>query len=1807
MSISKKILTATLALIATVCMAVALFLLPVFTPSAAGEDLLYTLSDEKYFVIEDNVFKGLSKEGELAVGNKRTKLILPATVHSIANADANQSVFGSAVRPYIAEVAFAEGSALSMIGQNAFNGCINMTTLTIPNSAADGMTIHENAFANLTGLTTINYHAQHATLMANAGNPFVINNNNYINPVTVNIVGTEDKPITQIPRELFCRVTREGDEGTIISAKGHKGIKSINFEYVTLADLEADKPEGEAAWGINAFRDCSSLETVTFTNCKIPYINKDAFNGCTSLSTIVGLESNDLGLKTIAENAFYNCSSLFTIKLGNQVAEIKNDAFANCTRLIEVVNLSATLTVDKNTDNGRVGEHAFVIHTTDTSIVDNTAEGYSFITDPATKYNYLLGYSGKGTNITLPESYNSGAYYIFEKAFYNEKALTGVTLPEGAIREIGDSAFAESGIKKITFPSDLITIGAGSFENCVSLSSVTFDVNSSGGSEIQNIESNAFKGCIRLTSIELPKSLKTIGGAAFEGCSQLRNVDFAKDCNLVKIDGHAFDGCADLKAIRIPASVTEIGSSVFVNCSDLTTVYLPASSSYGDESVFGASNENLLLIATGKEQYKELIKDVDGANSSKLKNYKDNLTYQVTVTLNGSGDADYGVYKLFNKDAGYELQKDGSWESGHLMPTQKGYSRSVWYETTNYQNIVTLNKLTEKLKTAEDGLTIYAKYIEQPELKSETDIVYSEGLSLGINDILSRCFNGATRSSDFEYSVSDHYFTQNDYSEKDTAWQWTNDSKITDAGKYVLEVKLNYEFGEWEKSVIAVFYVTPALVDISENNLVAWKPVGETNSTLLPEMGQEGTMLYFYGNPAVPYLKVQENQVKKDEYSVKNSYVVYTGNPIELELVWKNNEVYGDIVAGSYQTFVMRNNAEKLLDSNAQSAEGIYFTRVTVRSSNNYRIIADNREIKDLGLKFDGKDGTYTVTKTWYIAVNDSLHLAASDKTAPYSVPVNSNGSIGIYLKETTLPLRPTVMKVTVNGSEYKTNDSELISFTLERDGEMITKDGAVKLGSPTDKINFEYYINNSMPAGHYVLTFYIADLLDPNNTDNVLILGNHAGRQFNFTITEASLSDDEVDDVKHALIDTSLPFDANAKYQFASTANVGLLGKTDKQVTNRIGIWKTADYDKYYTKFEIYYSVREGAKANYADTDAPDRYNPLSAYEDGTVESIVPRKMGVYTVFYQIKAPNYDTVITDRYELKISYKLTLDDFAVGDFEYSGSSLVQEIKTRLDAKDLDAFNIYTLADDSPTAQLLRTQYHNGERDSYTSTGTHYVYISIKEGKDYISFSEDIPRSMFFTPTVSGKLVTYLKVEINIVASKNSELVPLAVNNWEYGEFSWNTRPVWDLTFNRKYETYWFVLRPNDPAADGEYWLYGDKDKNDKLAEEGKLGFNAAPCGEYTLTGYAPSETDGIEPFDAKIGVTILKATPKFSVHPYIDGWVYGYDKFETSLDVAQLLKNYPLSGNGNEIKDKIVVKYTTEAEFKKDDPTLYSQISALYGVNNQLSVGYYYMVFTLAADADPNFASWQYGVRFRVVKGQNYWNTTPVIHDWIYGDDDIDNDLKYEPKFGNKSDVKLEFRSTDSALATWVSNVSELKEFKNGHLSVGTYEFRATLAGTGNYDDLVFRMTFNVIPRTHNVWKDAPSIKSWVKGEFSNDNLPFANAAVGEVTYTVTDVNGNVYELNADNASKVLKGLEVGTYTLTATVAATDEYEALTTTVEFSVSEDSNATTGLMIATIVFAVIAAGLAVAGITLFILQNKKADAEFRKAVKSELRRK
>lgn len=108
---------------------------------------------------------------------------------------------------------------------------------------------------------------------------------------------------------------------------------------------------------------------------------------------------------------------------------------------------------------------------------------------------------------------------------------------------IGEEAFAEYDMKRITLPDSVVKIEGYAFCNCVCLTSVSLSDN------LEIIDDGAFSGCVVLEDIKFPRSLKKINGYAF-----YRN---------------------GFKEVTLPKTLEFLGAHSFARCDNLTSLVIP--------------------------------------------------------------------------------------------------------------------------------------------------------------------------------------------------------------------------------------------------------------------------------------------------------------------------------------------------------------------------------------------------------------------------------------------------------------------------------------------------------------------------------------------------------------------------------------------------------------------------------------------------------------------------------------------------------------------------------------------------------------------------------------------------------------------------------------------------------------------------------------------------------------------------------------------------------------------------------------------------------------------------------------------------------------------------------------------------------------------------------------------------------------------------------------------------------------------------------------------------------------------------------
>ena len=103
--------------------------------------------------------------------------------------------------------------------------------------------------------------------------------------------------------------------------------------------------------------------------------------------------------------------------------------------------------------------------------------------------------------------------------------------------------------------------------------------------KVTEIDEYAFCGEGKLTSIVIPKTVKSIHNFAFSGCTNLSSITLPE--GLTVIASSAFGSCQSLTEIIIPEGVTTICFSAFGGCTKLASITLPSTLEFIEKSAFG--------------------------------------------------------------------------------------------------------------------------------------------------------------------------------------------------------------------------------------------------------------------------------------------------------------------------------------------------------------------------------------------------------------------------------------------------------------------------------------------------------------------------------------------------------------------------------------------------------------------------------------------------------------------------------------------------------------------------------------------------------------------------------------------------------------------------------------------------------------------------------------------------------------------------------------------------------------------------------------------------------------------------------------------------------------------------------------------------------------------------------------------------------------------------------------------------------------------------------------------------------------------
>ena len=459
----------------------------------------------------------------------------------------------------LTNVTFSSGSALERIGSGAFKNCTSLRSITIPNNVDF---IGDSTFYGCTSLSSV----------------------------------TLNQNLIYLGKETF------GDTGTF------ENCTNLNFIKI---------PYNVELLGQWCFRNCSGLTSMVFEATVPPSISR----------------STSLGSTDYTFPIYVPCEAVEAYKTAwdNQDPQVLYPTYVDRIKCAGSVITGLTLTKIFSVRGGaairvtcspNTAEVNLIYSVSDQSIATVDSTGYiTALSDGQVRYTvrdtisglyayedvnvYMITYTAfyNVTSNTIPTRIlsNTGVSLVSKAELNNSYSIpieTGYTFPVTGLVSItytiknstsGNMFSNCSQLTDITVSGNVLSIPAGQFRQCSSLTSVTLpNINT-----LRSIEEAVFSGCSSLTNIVLPNNIQSIGGFGFYSCRNLENIvlptsltGLGEDCfngcssltsvtignSCTYLSRNAFKKCTSLQSITFPGSITTMGTNCFSGCSSLTAI-----------------------------------------------------------------------------------------------------------------------------------------------------------------------------------------------------------------------------------------------------------------------------------------------------------------------------------------------------------------------------------------------------------------------------------------------------------------------------------------------------------------------------------------------------------------------------------------------------------------------------------------------------------------------------------------------------------------------------------------------------------------------------------------------------------------------------------------------------------------------------------------------------------------------------------------------------------------------------------------------------------------------------------------------------------------------------------------------------------------------------------------------------------------------------------------------------------------------------------------------------------------------------------
>jgi len=317
------------------------------------------------------------------------------------------------------------------------------------------------------------------------------------------------------------------------------------------------------------------------------------------------------GFENIIDEAFSDCTELVEAIVPQAIlTTVGNNVFKGCTKLSKVES-SGKITGFPNTvtsfGSGVFDDCPSAPFTTD----ESGAKYFPSNSNPANPYYFLVGADSSITNCEV----NAQTVIIAGAAFKGLQQLTSVTISD-SVTTIGNSAFENCvNLHDVVIGDKVVNIGADAFKN-TNLKNKTEDhLQYLGGSsnpyiiltgcddksitscvisdQTKIVGDYVFADCTKLKSVTLGANIRSIGAHSFENCGALDSVTLGRNSHIdllsqvvpvekikhytiggeiTRIKDNAFIDISSMESVQLLETVTSIGNGAFSGCTSLKSL-----------------------------------------------------------------------------------------------------------------------------------------------------------------------------------------------------------------------------------------------------------------------------------------------------------------------------------------------------------------------------------------------------------------------------------------------------------------------------------------------------------------------------------------------------------------------------------------------------------------------------------------------------------------------------------------------------------------------------------------------------------------------------------------------------------------------------------------------------------------------------------------------------------------------------------------------------------------------------------------------------------------------------------------------------------------------------------------------------------------------------------------------------------------------------------------------------------------------------------------------------------------------------------